>query len=41
MLKITKQFWIGFIVACILWYAVLSSIEIPEYVISNQTCLTT
>jgi hypothetical protein len=32
-----KQFWLGIVVATVIWVGILSMIEIPEYTIIHNT----
>ena len=36
----TKQFWFGFLAACIIWMMIFNLIEIPEYIITHQSICT-
>ena len=37
----TKQFWVGFLVACILWLIAIEMIEVPEPAVEcTRTLLT-
>ena len=36
----TKQFWLGFLAACVIWMMIFNLIEIPEYIITHQSICT-
>jgi len=35
-----RYFWVGFIVATLLWFLLLNSIDIPEYTIERRVICT-